>query len=95
MSQIVMIKRRQPKEETGESPLKTLRDELAMSQEEFARQIGTSVRTVSRWEAGDNVPTFTIAQMKALVNLLRSRGLTIDRLPDRFGPPDSAAEENQ
>ncbi len=95
MSQIVMIKRRQPKEEAGESPLKTLRDELGMSQEEFARQIGTSVRTVSRWEAGDNVPTFTIAQMKALVSLLRSRGLTIDRLPDRFGPPDSAADKNQ
>jgi putative transcriptional regulator len=43
-----MIKRRQPLEEAGESPLKKLRDELEMSQEEFARQIGTSVRTVSR-----------------------------------------------
>ena len=43
-----MTKRRQPQEEAGESPLKKLRDELGMSQEEFARQIGTSVRTVSR-----------------------------------------------
>ncbi|AFZ08978.1 MULTISPECIES: helix-turn-helix domain-containing protein [unclassified Microcoleus] len=88
MSHFVMIKRRQPQEEAGESPLKKLRDELGMSQEEFARQIGTSVRTVSRWEAGDNVPTFTIAQMKALANFLRSRGLTLDDLPDRFGPPE-------
>ena len=88
MSNFVMIKRRQPQEEAGESPLKKLRDELGMSQEEFARQIGTSVRTVSHWEAGDNVPTFTIAQMKALANFLRSCGLTLDDLPDRFGPPE-------
>ncbi|MBE9163551.1 hypothetical protein [Tychonema sp. LEGE 06208] len=26
---------------------------------------------------------------------VRSRGLTIHRLPDRFGPPHSASEENQ
>lgn len=81
-----MSKRRKALEEAGESPLKKLRDEFGMSQEEFARAIGTSGRTVSRWEAGDNIPTFTIAQMKALDRLLRSRAKTLDDLPDDFGP---------
>lgn len=83
-----MTKRRKSIDESGESPLKKLRDELGMSQEEFARQIGTSSRTISRWEAGDNIPTFTIAQMKAIDRLLRSHGKTIDQLPDQFAPID-------
>ncbi|HAX79271.1 MAG TPA: XRE family transcriptional regulator [Cyanobacteria bacterium UBA11372] len=81
-----MVKRRKALEEAGESPLKKLREEFGMSQEEFARAIGTSARTVSRWEAGDNIPTFTIAQMKALDRLLRSRSKTLEDLPDEFGP---------
>jgi len=81
-----MIKRRKALEEAGESPLKKLREEFGMSQEEFAREIGTSARTVSRWEARDNIPTFMIAQMKALDRLLRSRSKTLDDLPDEFGP---------
>lgn len=88
-----MIKRRRPPEEAGESPLKKLRDEWEMSQEEFARQIGTSARTISRWEAGDNIPTFTVPQMKALDRLLRSRGKTLNDLPDDFGPLIQASDE--
>lgn len=83
------MKRRKSLEEAGESPLKKLRSELGMSQEEFARQIGTSARTISRWEAGDNVPTFTVPQIKALDYLLKSKGKTLDDLPDDFAPPDS------
>jgi putative transcriptional regulator len=70
----------------GESPLKQLRDELDMSQEDFGRTIGVSVRTVSRWEAGVNVPSFTISQLKALDRLLASIGKTIQDLPDSFAP---------
>ncbi len=87
-----MAKQRKEREDVGESPLKQLRDEFGMSQEEFARQIGTSVRTVSRWEAGDNVPTFTIAQMKALDRLMRSKEKTLEDLPDQFS---SGATKNQ
>ncbi|MBD2069537.1 helix-turn-helix transcriptional regulator [Leptolyngbya sp. FACHB-671] len=68
----------------GESPLKKLREELGMSQEEFARQIGTSARTISRWETGDSVPSFTIAQMKALDELLKANGKSLQDLPDTF-----------
>ena len=67
-----------------ESPLKKLREELGMSQEEFARQIGTSARTISRWETGENVPSFTISQMKALDALLQANGKTLQDLPDNF-----------
>lgn len=70
----------------GESPLKHLRDELGMSQEEFGRTIGVSLRTVSRWEAGINVPSFTLPQLKALDKLLKSHGKAIQDLPDSFAP---------
>jgi transcriptional regulator with XRE-family HTH domain len=67
-----------------ESPLKKLREEMGMSQEEFARRIGTSARTISRWETGESVPSFTIAQMKALDALLLEYGKALKDLPDRF-----------
>ena len=80
----IMVKKRIPKKQEGESPLKKLRAELEMSQEEFGRSIGTTARTVSRWEAGDSVPTLTVSQMKALARLLESKGKTIHDLPDDF-----------
>jgi len=67
-----------------ESPLKKLREEMGMSQEDFARRIGTSARTISRWETGESVPSFTIAQMKALDALLMEHGKALKDLPDRF-----------
>ena len=67
-----------------ESPLKKLREEMGMSQEDFARRIGTSARTISRWETGESVPSFTIAQMKALDALLLEYGKALKDLPDRF-----------
>lgn len=84
MSYFSVTKQRQIADPMGESPLRKLREELGMSQEEFARQIGTSARTISRWEVGDSVPTFTIAQMKALDQLLRARGKSLNDLPDQF-----------
>jgi putative transcriptional regulator len=75
---------RQSTAEMEESPLKKLREEMGMSQEEFARRIGTSARTISRWETGESVPSFTIAQMKALDALLLEYGKALKDLPDRF-----------
>lgn len=91
-----MIKKRESrKKQESESALSKLRDELAMSQEEFGRAIGTTARTISRWEAGDSVPTFTIAQMKALDRLLRSKGITIQELPDEFSPSKRSHTSDQ
>lgn len=36
--------------------IKELREELEISQEELARQLGVSVRTISNWEAGKTIP---------------------------------------
>lgn len=55
-----------------------------MSQEDLARELGVSSQTVSRWELGKNVPTFTVQQMKALDRLLLSIGKSISDLPDRL-----------
>ena len=80
-----MIKKRESRnQQAGEAPLKKLRDELDMSQEEFGRHIGVSARTVSRWEAGDSTPTFTVKQMKLLDHLLQLHGRSIQSLPDNF-----------
>lgn len=90
-----MVKKRPNRELDGsESPLRNLRNELGMSQEEFGRSIGTTGRTISRWESGDSVATFTVAQMKAFDRLLQSKGKTIQDLPDDFAPqkPQPATE---
>jgi len=36
--------------------IKNIRERLKMTQEEFARRIGVTVTTVSRWERGDCLP---------------------------------------
>lgn len=37
--------------------VKELREALGLTQEEFARMLGVSARTVSRWERGESEPT--------------------------------------
>ena len=36
--------------------IKFIRERLEMTQEEFARKIGVTVTTISRWERGDCLP---------------------------------------
>ncbi|HIK39117.1 helix-turn-helix transcriptional regulator [Thermoleptolyngbya sp. M55_K2018_002] len=79
-----MPKKSGPPSPTEISPLKQLREELGMSQEDFARALGISGQTVSRWELRKNVPTFTVQQMKALERLLQTIGKTILDLPDQL-----------
>ncbi|QKD80829.1 helix-turn-helix transcriptional regulator [Thermoleptolyngbya sichuanensis A183] len=79
-----MPKKPDPPSPTEISPLKQLREELGMSQEDFARALGISGQTVSRWELRKNVPTFTVQQMKALERLLQTIGKTILDLPDQL-----------
>ena len=79
-----MPKKPVPRPEDEESHLKKLREELEMSQEDLARELGVSSQTISRWELGKNVPTFTVKQMKALEKLLASIGRSISDLPDNL-----------
>jgi DNA-binding XRE family transcriptional regulator len=79
-----MPKKSVPRPEDEESHLKKLREELEMSQEDLARSLGVSSQTISRWELGKNVPTFTVKQIKALEKLLASIGRSIGDLPDNL-----------
>jgi len=54
--------------------LKTLRQRRAISQEELARLIGVSVRTVVRWEKGYSQPSpLALARLQAL-NISQTAG---------------------
>ncbi|MEB3179068.1 MAG: helix-turn-helix transcriptional regulator [Nostocaceae cyanobacterium] len=68
-----------------ESPLKRLREAAGLSQQELAFRIGVAVATISRWERGVSPAMMTIPQMKALGKAL---GVSLDELPDYFGPPN-------
>lgn len=67
-----------------ESPLKKLREEVGLSQQELASRIGIAVSTLSRWERGKSPAMMTVRQIKLLC---RELGKTLDELPEEFGPP--------
>ena len=73
--------------------LKKLREEVGLTQAEFAKQIPDKTgaktltqATVSRWENGEVQPELTIPQIKALC---RALGKSVEELPDDFGLPNS------
>lgn len=51
--------------------LKQVRSELGMTQEEFAKRIGASTRTVARWESEDKGPS-SAAQKAAIVAAIKA-----------------------
>lgn len=70
--------------------MRQIREELGMTQAEFAVAIGIDPSTVSRCERGLREPLFTILQLKKLCELT---GKHPSQFPDYFGQaPD---EENQ
>lgn len=76
--------------EEGESALKTIREALGLSQQEFATLIGVSITSVSRWERGKTPATFTISQMRAFLKAVEPLGLDINTLPDDLAAYKSA-----
>lgn len=66
-----------------ESKIMRLRYLRRMTQKELADALGVTDTTVMRWETGRAVPRLTISQVKTLVKVL---GVTLDELPDDFGP---------
>jgi putative transcriptional regulator len=53
--------------------IKNIRERLGMTQEEFARKIGVTVTTVSRWERGDCLPKSRIV-IEKVENLKKLSG---------------------
>ncbi|MEQ8998123.1 MAG: helix-turn-helix transcriptional regulator [Coleofasciculus sp. B1-GNL1-01] len=81
-----MIKKQQIEQE---SPLKSRRDELGLTQRDVAVAVNVSVQTVSNWETGRyREAKLTLPQVKALCRVLQ---WTIDDLPDDLAPPRSQA----
>lgn len=60
--------------------VRTLRQKLGMTQEEFAHEIAVTVSTVNRWENAHAEPSKLA--WKAISDLARKRGLDVD-LPAR------------
>ena len=82
-----MVKKKSGSEE-NESPLKKLREEAGLSQQELATRIGVAVATISRWERGAPA-MLTVPQMKALCKVF---GKSIEELPDEFGASKRSPE---
>ena len=55
--------------------VKKMRRQLALSQEDLARQLGVSYATVNRWENGQSVPSkLAKVQLKAFCEKMIERG---------------------
>jgi putative transcriptional regulator len=77
------------KHQQGESPLKKLRERIGLTQQELATRCGIGLRTYIRWETGESVARPTIPQIKALCRQLK---ISIEDLPDEFGPARSRSK---
>ena len=65
-------------EENSGNLIRTLRQKLGMTQEEFAHEIAVTVSTVNRWENAHAEPSKLA--WKAIQDLARKRGMTEDML---------------
>jgi len=63
-------------------PLKAIREELDMTQVQFAIALGVDPSTISRCERGRSEIEFTLLQVKRLCKLT---GKSLDELPDYLG----------
>ena len=65
-------------DENAGNLIRSLRQKLGMTQEEFAHEIAVTVSTVNRWENAHAEPSKLA--WKAIQDLARKRGLTDDML---------------
>lgn len=56
--------------------LKDVRNELKMTQEQFAHEIGVSFSTLSRWENGHTTPI--LMARKSIINLCKEKGISAE-----------------
>ena len=87
-------------EETNlEITLKGLRESASLTQEDLARRLNRSFRTVSDWETGKGIPRFDNAVALAcelgvsLKTLARAMHLDVTRIPDDLPQCRSPNEE--
>lgn len=85
-------KKRQSSNQEETVPLKVLREQLELSQSEFAVVLGVDPGTVSRCERGLTELTLTLFQVKLLCRLT---GKTLEELPDYLGKPQQLSKIQQ
>ena len=73
-------------------PLKAIREELDMTQAQFAIALGVDASTISRCERGLSEIVLTLWQVKRLCKLT---GKTLDQLPDYLGQESSSKSTEQ
>ena len=76
------MKKQKKQSEEVSVPLKAIREELDMTQAQFAVALGIDTSTVSRCERGLSEIALTLWQVKCLCRLT---GKTLDQLPDYLG----------
>ncbi len=55
---------------------------MKRTQEELARELGTTPRTIGHHERGEHKLRLTLGQIKRLKELLAQAGMSLDDLPD-------------
>jgi DNA-binding transcriptional regulator YiaG len=56
--------------------IKKLREEMLLTQNEFAKELGVSLASVARWELGENEPTMKVK--RKLKELFEKYGIRED-----------------
>jgi DNA-binding transcriptional regulator YiaG len=69
----------QPQE--SDSPLRTLREQASLTQEQLSVRLGVSTSTLRRWENGDVEPAMTRQQWEVFCNLV---GIPFGELPKKL-----------
>lgn len=65
------------------SPLRKLRNNAHLTQEQLAQEIGVAVSTIRRWEKGQAEPTMTLSQTKKFCHAVEHH---FDDLPNSLLP---------
>lgn len=73
-------------ESNQEAWLIEMRQEYGITQEQLAKALGITSRTVINWEGGHHEPKLTIRQVKILCRLFNK---SIEEIPDNFPLHDS------
>ena len=83
-----MMINHKPQLKEGVSYLKQVREAVKLSQEDLARKIGVTSKTVYRWEAGKFAVHLTASQWKTLhKEIFEPLNIGIYDIPDDLGAP--------
>jgi transcriptional regulator with XRE-family HTH domain len=81
--------------EENDSPLKRLREQANLTQEQLSVRLGVSTSTLRRWENGDVEPAMTREQWTVFCELL---GVPFEQLPQKLNlrlPRRGSAKRSQ